>query len=160
MEGQVCSFNWEPFKALYRRAHPFNLPAQPFNLSISDKLWTLEKNKGHFIIPEFNSSIIKWPLFFSKVHSLSDIDRLKGCAGRLKGCALRYWLQKKSMCTGIDILLIDTKWCNTICPHVKTPNKRQKRFCGFLDRVNRDPYPVLRVRLGGRGLPVAKISDL
>ena len=74
----------------YRRAHPFNLPAQPFNLSISDKLWTLEKNKGHFIIPEFNSSIIKWPLFFSKVHSLSDIDRLKGCAGRLKGCTLRY----------------------------------------------------------------------
>ena len=79
----------------YRRAHPFNLPAQPFNLSISDKLWTLEKNKGHFIIPEFNSSIIKWPLFFSKVHSLSDIDRLKGCAGRLKGCALRY--SNKSM---------------------------------------------------------------
>ena len=76
--------------AYYRRAQPFNLPAQPFNLSISDKLWTLEKNKGHFIIPEFNSSIIKWPLFFSKVHSLSDIDRLKGCAGRLKGCALRY----------------------------------------------------------------------
>ena len=74
---------------LYRRAQPFNLPAQPFNLSISDKLWTLEKNKGHFIIPEFNSSIIKWPLFFSKVHGLSDIDRLKSCAGRLKGCALR-----------------------------------------------------------------------
>ena len=24
--------------------------------------------------------------------SLSDIDRLKGCAGRLKGCALRYML--------------------------------------------------------------------
>ena len=76
----------------YRRAHPFNLPAQPFNLSISDKLWTLEKNKGHFIILELNSGIIKWPLFFSKVHSLSDIDRLKGCAGRLKGCALRYLL--------------------------------------------------------------------
>ena len=74
----------------YRRAHPFNLPAQPFNLSISDKLWTLEKNKGHFIILELNSGIIKWPLFFSKVNSLSDIDRLKGCAGRLKGCALRY----------------------------------------------------------------------
>ena len=78
---------------VYRRAQPFNLPAQPFNLSISDKLWTLEKNKGHFIIPEFNSSIIKWPLFFSKVHSLSDIDRLKGCAGRLKGCALRYYVE-------------------------------------------------------------------
>ena len=74
----------------YRRAQPFNLPAQPFNLSISDKLRTLEKNKGHFIILELNSGIIKWPLFFSKVHSLSDIDRLKGCAGRLKGCALRY----------------------------------------------------------------------
>ena len=77
------------FLEVYRRAHPFNLPAQPFNLSISDKLWTLEKNKGHFIILELNSGIIKWPLFFSKVHSLSDIDRLKGCAGRLKGCALR-----------------------------------------------------------------------
>ena len=50
----------------YRRAHPFNLPAQPFNLSISDKLWTLEKNKGHFIIPEFNSSIIKQPFFSLK----------------------------------------------------------------------------------------------
>ena len=74
----------------YRRAQPFNLPAHPFNLSISDKLWTLEKNKGHFIILELNSGIIKWPLFFSKVHSLSDIDRLKGCAGRLKECALRY----------------------------------------------------------------------
>ena len=49
----------------YRRAHPFNLPAQHFNLSISDKLWTLEKNKGHFIILELNSGIIKWPLFFS-----------------------------------------------------------------------------------------------
>ena len=79
----------------YRRAQPFNLPAQPFNLSISDKLWTLEKNKGHFIIPEFNSTIIKWPLFFSKVHSLSGIDRLKGCAGRLKGCALRYATNSK-----------------------------------------------------------------
>ena len=66
----------------YRRAQPFNLPAQPFNLSISDKLWTLEKNKGHFIILELNSGIIKWPLFFSKVYSLSDIDRLKGCALR------------------------------------------------------------------------------
>ena len=59
-------------------------------LPFADKLWTLEKNKGHFIILELNSGIIKWPLFFSKVHSLSDIDRLKGCAGRLKGCALRY----------------------------------------------------------------------
>ena len=29
-------------------------------------------------------------MFFSKIHSLSDIDRLKGFAGRLKGCALRY----------------------------------------------------------------------
>ena len=68
---------------IYRRA-------QPFNLSITDKLWALEKNKGHFIILELNSGIIKLPLFFSKVHSLSDIDWLKGCAGRLKGCALRY----------------------------------------------------------------------
>ena len=54
----------------YRRAHPFNLPAQPFNLSISDKLWTLEKNKGHFIILELNSEIIKWPYFLPKVFSL------------------------------------------------------------------------------------------
>ena len=91
----------------YRRAHPFNLPAQPFNLSISDKLWTLEKNKGHFIIPEFNSSIIKWPLFFSKVHSLSDIDRLKGCAGRLKGCALRYYLHTLDMVLGTKNFLCD-----------------------------------------------------
>ena len=54
----------------YRRAQPFNLPAQPFNLSISDKLWTLEKNKGHFIILELNSGIIKWPYFLPKVFSL------------------------------------------------------------------------------------------
>ena len=40
-------------------------------LLFADELWTLEKNKGHFIIPEFNSSIKKLPLFFSKVHSLS-----------------------------------------------------------------------------------------
>ena len=54
----------------YRKAQPFNLPAQPFNLSISDKLWTLEKNKGHFIILELNSGIIKWPYFLPKVFSL------------------------------------------------------------------------------------------
>ena len=66
--GNVCIAPWSPCNLSskeYRRAHPFNLPAQPFNLSISDKLWTLEKNKGHFIIPEFNSNIIK------EVHNIS-----------------------------------------------------------------------------------------
>ena len=55
----------------YRRAHPFNLPAQPFNLSKSDKLWTLEKNKGHFIVLEFNPGIvIHWPRALPQVFSL------------------------------------------------------------------------------------------
>ena len=34
-----------------------------------DKLWTLEKNKGHFVILELNSGIIKWPYFLPKVFS-------------------------------------------------------------------------------------------
>ena len=54
----------------YRKAHPFNLPAQPFNLSISDKLWALEKNKGHFVILELNSEIIKWHYILPEVFSL------------------------------------------------------------------------------------------
>ena len=39
-------------------------------LPFADKLWTLEKNKGHFIILELNSGIIKWPYFLPKVFSL------------------------------------------------------------------------------------------
>ena len=39
-------------------------------LPFADKLWTLEKNKGHFIILELNSEIIKWPYFLPKVFSL------------------------------------------------------------------------------------------
>ena len=39
-------------------------------LPFADKLWTLEKNKGHFIILELNSGIIKWPYFLPKVLSL------------------------------------------------------------------------------------------
>ena len=40
-------------------------------LHFADKLWTLEKNKGHFfIILELNSGIIKWPYFLPKVFSL------------------------------------------------------------------------------------------
>ena len=68
--------NWNLFKELfantYRRAHPFNLPAHPYNLTISDKLWALEKNKGHFVILELKSGIIKWP------HRMN----LKGCVDR------------------------------------------------------------------------------
>ena len=39
-------------------------------LPFADKLWTLEKNKGHFVILELNFGIIKWPYFLPKVSSL------------------------------------------------------------------------------------------
>ena len=39
-------------------------------LPFTDKLWTLYKNKGHFIILESNSGLIKWPYFLPKVNSL------------------------------------------------------------------------------------------
>ena len=39
-------------------------------LPFADKLGTLEKNKGRFILLELNSGIIKWPYFFPKVFSL------------------------------------------------------------------------------------------
>ena len=38
-------------------------------MPFADKLWTLEK-KGHFIILELNSGLIKWPYFLPKVFSL------------------------------------------------------------------------------------------
>ena len=38
-------------------------------LPFADKLWTLERNKGHFIILELNSGIIMWPYFLPKVLS-------------------------------------------------------------------------------------------
>ena len=39
-------------------------------LPFADKLWTLEKNKGHFIILELKSEIIMWPYFVDEVFSL------------------------------------------------------------------------------------------
>ena len=36
-------------------------------MAFADKLWTLEKNKGHFIILELNSEIIKWPYFIQSL---------------------------------------------------------------------------------------------
>ena len=70
MQGQEVSYPMN-----YRRAHPFNLLAQRTlltyrKLPFADKLRTLEKNKGQFIILELNSGIIKWPYFLPKVFSL------------------------------------------------------------------------------------------
>ena len=46
----------------------YNLTYHKF--PFADKLWPLEKNKGHFIVLELNSGIIKWPYFLPEVFSL------------------------------------------------------------------------------------------
>ena len=38
------------------------------------------ENKGHFIILELNSGIIKWPYFYLKSLVYEKIARLKECA--------------------------------------------------------------------------------
>ena len=55
-------------------------------LPFADKLRTLKKNKGHFIILELNSGIIKWPkrttaLRFYKILLVGEIwEKLEVCS--------------------------------------------------------------------------------
>ena len=49
-------------------------------LPFADRSWTLGKNKGHFIILELNSGIIKWPHFLPNFFVHEKIGRSKECA--------------------------------------------------------------------------------